>query len=93
VLNLTPRQRFDTQARHDLDTLLEQTVVDGHQIAWAWIVPMTDGTVGSESDFAFDGEWPLTYVYAPGEARTVPTKEDSSCAEPVNDDWYRSWGC
>jgi hypothetical protein len=93
LFNPEPRQQFDAQANADLDALVEETGVRGRPIAWAWLEYGADDRITTDSTFGFDGEWPLVYVYAPGEARSVPRKDDSSCAEPVNDDWYRSWGC
>ncbi len=93
VMNPVQRHPFDAQARADFDMLVRETAVNGRRLVHVWLEFEPDGAVAAESGFGFGEEWSKTYVYAPGRARSVPAKDDSSCASPVNDDWYRSWGC
>lgn len=86
-----PRQRFDARARADLDALLRESEQHGPRLQHAFVNFAPDGTVTRDSWLGFS--FGTSYVYDPGAAAKVTTTDDSTCQEPVDDDWYRDWIC
>jgi hypothetical protein len=81
---------FDAQAKADLSALLSATEAHGPRLQSADVLYQPGGGVGPGSAFGFSEG--LYYVYKPSDERKAGFV-DSTCAEQVNADWYKTWQC
>ena len=90
VLGPHPRVAFDAQARNDLDSVRAMSQANRPRLQHAFVKFTSAGKVAPDSSFGFSQD--VDYVYRPS-ADTRAGFVDSTCAEQVNADWYRTWSC
>jgi hypothetical protein len=82
---------FDAQARTDLAEFLAALKSVGAPLNYMNLVPTADGSVGPDSNFAFDRC--VSYVYQPGWTALPEDLSDDAVSSGINADWYKVDSC
>jgi hypothetical protein len=82
---------FDAQAQADLAEFLAAFEAVGARLDYMNLVPAENGSVGPDTNFAFDRC--VSYVYQPGWTTLSEDVSGDSISSGIDRDWYKTDGC